>query len=162
MDASPDLLLAVRLVIALLLSSGVGIERELNRTSVGLRTHALVGVTSCLFVVLAELSIQYFAGQSTLLKFDPLAVLGATVSGVSFLGAGAIIASSTEERRQSLTSAASILGTAGLGVACGLGHFVLAGVVLSLMLLILNVFRWIEVNLLRTHHPEKVEFHNDK
>lgn len=154
-----DLQLALPLLAALLLSSVVGLERELSQASVGLRTHALVGFTTALLVVLADLTIQYFGAASPLMKFDPLAVLGATVSGVSFLGAGAIIASSTTERRQSLTSAASILGTASLGVTCGLQHYLLAVIVALIMLLILNGYRWIEVKLLETHAAENKESH---
>lgn len=157
MAVPPDFVYAERLLAALALSSVVGLERELKATSVGLRTHALVGVTTALFVILAELTIQHFAGQTEFLKFDPLALLGATVSGVSFLGAGAIIASSASERRQSLTSAASILGTAGLGVACGLGHYFLATMVMVLMIVILYGYRRVELRILGTRNLKNSE-----
>ena len=150
MTLEADLPLMLRLLVALLLAGLVGLERELNRTSVGLRTHALVGVCTAAFVILAELTVQAFQGASPLLRFDPLAVLGATVSGISCLGAGAVIAGSTAERRQSLTSAASILGTSAIGLCCGLAHYPLAAALTGVILLILHGFRWVEVHVLGT------------
>ncbi|SEJ78307.1 putative Mg2+ transporter-C (MgtC) family protein [Deinococcus reticulitermitis] len=158
---SSDLMLAERLVLALLLSGLIGLERELHRTSVGLRTHALVGTLAALFMTLAEVMIERFGARSSVIKLDPLAVLGATVSGISFLGAGAIIASSTTERRQSLTSAASILGSAGVGLCCGLERYLLGAVLTALLLLVLHGFRVVEVRLLRTHDPEAPDRHPD-
>lgn len=154
MNLSEDLVLSGRLLAALVLSSTIGLERELTHKSVGLRTHVLVGVSSALFVTLAELMVKRFTGMSPFIKLDPIAVLGAVVSGISFLGAGAIFSSNTAaERRQGLTSAASILGTAGIGITCGLTHYLLALIVTVFYLLTLRGMKWLENRLTIDNPP---------
>ncbi|GGK33973.1 magnesium transporter [Deinococcus malanensis] len=121
-----ELRLMEGLVIAAVLSGLIGWERERRRRSAGLRTHILVGVSASLFVVLADTLITQFATSSDLVRFDLVGVLGAVVSGVSFLGAGAIFSDRRGGGTQGLTTAAGLLATASVGVACGLHLYVLA------------------------------------
>ena len=114
------------LAVAFVLSGLIGWERERRNRPAGLRTHILVGVSAALFVVLADTLIERFAGDSQQVRFDLVGVLGAVVSGVSFLGAGAIFSDRRSEGTQGLTTAAGLLATAGVGVACGLHLYVLA------------------------------------
>ncbi|MFC4425742.1 MgtC/SapB family protein [Deinococcus navajonensis] len=105
---------------AVLLTGMIGWEREQVRRSAGLRTHMLVGGRAALFVVLGETLITNFAGQDDRVRFDLIGILGAVVSGVSFLGAGAIFSSDKGKGAKGLTTATGLLATAGGGVACGL------------------------------------------
>lgn len=114
------------LIAAFVLSGLIGWERERRNISVGLRTHILVGVSAALFVVLADTLIYRFADDAPQVRFDLVGVLGAVVSGVSFLGAGAIFSDRRGEGTKGLTTAAGLLATAGVGVACGLHLYVLA------------------------------------
>lgn len=139
-----DLALFGRLLVAFVLSGALGLERELTRKPAGLRTHILVGVSSALFVILAELVVENFADLSPNMRLDPIAVLGAVVSGISFLGAGAIFSSGRSGKTKGLTTAASILGTAGIGITCGLAHFLLATLVTALFLATLRLVGWLE------------------
>jgi putative Mg2+ transporter-C (MgtC) family protein len=121
-----ELRLLSGLVVAAVLSGLVGWERQAHRSGAGLRTHMLVGISAALFVVLAEELIKQYDGAGTGVRFDLVGVLAAVVSGVSFLGAGTIFSSGKGERVRGLTTAASLLATAGVGVACGLRLYVFA------------------------------------
>ncbi|EYB66913.1 Mg(2+) transport ATPase-like protein [Deinococcus phoenicis] len=121
-----ELRLMQGLLAAFVLSGLIGWEREQLGRSAGLRTHILVGVSAALFVVLADTLILRFSDDSAQVRFDLVGVLGAVVSGVSFLGAGAIFAGRRGEEARGLTTAAGLLATAGVGVACGLHLYVLA------------------------------------
>lgn len=114
------------LLAAFVLSGMIGWQRERVNRSAGLRTHILVGVSAALFIVLSETLIGTFAAQDDQVRFDIIGVLGAVVSGVSFLGAGAIFSSGAGQQTKGLTTAAGLLATAAVGVACGLHLYVLA------------------------------------
>lgn len=133
-----ELRLLVPLLTAAVFSGVIGWEREAHHAGAGLRTHMLVGVSAAMFVVLAEELIVQFASPSTGVRFDLVGVLAAVVSGVSFLGAGTIFSSAKGEHTRGLTTAASLLSTAAVGVACGLHLYVLS---LGATLLFLFILR---------------------
>ncbi len=140
-----DAQLLLRLLVALGLSGLLGVERESRGKAAGLRTHALVGVSSALFVVLGEvLMLRATAMNLPALKLDPLAILGAVVSGVSFLGAGTIFISSSHDRPHGLTSAASLLAAAAIGLSCGLERYGLALGATAMYLFVLFGLRTLE------------------
>ncbi len=122
---------------AFVLSALIGWEREWRGRGAGLRTHILVGMGSALFVVLADTIIVRFAGDAAQVRFDLIGLLGAVVSGVSFLGAGIIF--SDRGRPRGVTTAAGLLVTAGVGVACGLHLYVFALAMTLLLLVTLNL-----------------------
>ncbi|MBT2383603.1 MgtC/SapB family protein [Streptomyces sp. ISL-11] len=106
------------LAIALLLSSLVGLERELQQKSAGLRTHTLVGVGSALFM---EVSIHGFNAVAglTAAQQDPSRVAAQIVSGIGFIGGGLIFV--RRDAVRGLTTAATIWLTCAVGMACGGG-----------------------------------------
>ncbi|MGM9484085.1 MgtC/SapB family protein [Roseateles sp. NT4] len=104
----------VRLLLAALLGGVLGYERESQGKAAGIRTHMLVAMGAALFVLVPELDGMAVADMSR--------VMQGIVTGIGFLGAGAIIKRSTEEDTQGLTTAAGIWMTAAIGVACGLGR----------------------------------------
>lgn len=103
-----------RLVLAAVLGGLIGYEREKKERTAGLKTHILVSVGSALFV-LAPL----YAGVS---QADNTRVVQGVVSGIGFLGAGAILKLQKDVRVEGLTTAASIWLTSAIGVAVGLGN----------------------------------------
>ena len=135
-----ELKLMQGLLVAFVLSGAIGWERERMRRSAGLRTHMLVGMSAALFVVLAESLIVSFGTDDNGVRFDMIGLLGAVVSGISFLGAGAIF-SDRGQKAKGLTTAAGLLATAGVGVACGLHLYVLATGATLLFLFTLAVVR---------------------
>src|SRR5690242_12432849 len=111
----------LRLGAAVLAGSLIGVNRDLHGKPTGVRLHSLVGLGSALFVMLAG---RYGRGE-----FDVAAVsriVQGIVGGIGFLGAGVILRSSSGDRIQHITTAATIWVTAALGTACGLGAWQLA------------------------------------
>lgn len=128
-DSTPSQI--VLLLIAFVLSTIIGIERELRHKNAGARTHILVGVGAALFTLV---SAYGFAGMiDGDQPHDPSRIAAQVVTGIGFLGAGVIFV------RQSvvagLTTAASIWVTASIGMACGAGMPVIAGITVLLYLL---------------------------
>lgn len=133
-----------RALAALVFSAVVGWERETLGKPAGLRTHILVGMGAALFVGLGELLVIEFNSFGDRLRFDPMRIIEAVVTGVSFLGAGTIFFARAEQRVQGLTTAASLWTTAAIGIAAGLGRYVLAAGVTILLFIVLRGIGWIE------------------
>ncbi|MEJ2054900.1 MAG: MgtC/SapB family protein [Calditrichaceae bacterium] len=95
-----------QVALAMLLGALIGFDREFSKKPAGLRTHMLVAGAAGLIVKLAELAIIQFEGISGLesLRFDPIRVFVAVVTGVSFLGAGTIIRQGQDNRVEGLTT----------------------------------------------------------
>jgi putative Mg2+ transporter-C (MgtC) family protein len=123
-DPGSELTLLLRLLIAAALAGVLGWERESARKSAGLRTHMLVGVASALFTVLGALSVEEYRGERG--DTDPLRVIQAIAIGIGFLGSGVIFVARDREEVLGLTTAGSIWATAAIGIAAGLGYYILA------------------------------------
>ncbi len=114
--------LAVRMIVAAALGAAIGLEREIHEHPAGMRTHLLVALGSAIFT---ELSIYGFAGI-TATPIDPSRVAAQIVSGIGFLGAGAILKYGTSIR--GLTTAASLWTAAAIGMAAGAGEWLIAAI----------------------------------
>src|SRR6202049_4291055 len=111
---SGDADFALRLFIITILAVAIGTEREFHGHPAGIRTMALVGVGACLFTALG---LEPAFGTRT----DPTRIAAQIVTGVGFLGAGAILRHGTDVR--GMTTAASIWVVAALGMAVGFGFY---------------------------------------
>ncbi|MGN6522685.1 MAG: MgtC/SapB family protein [Actinomycetes bacterium] len=111
------------LLLAFVLSSVVGLERQLRGKSAGLRTQAIVGTASALFMLVSKYGFNDLVGVAGI-SIDPSRVAAQVVSGIGFLGAGIIITRRGAIR--GLTTAASVWETAAIGMAAGAGLPVLA------------------------------------
>jgi putative Mg2+ transporter-C (MgtC) family protein len=123
--------------LALVLSSVIGVEREVRQKSAGLRTHTLVGVGAALFMLISKYGFSdvLVPGRVVL---DPSRVAAQIVTGVGFLGAGIIFVRRDSVR--GLTTAAAIWVTAAVGAAAGAGLPVLASVTTAVYLLVALAF----------------------
>jgi putative Mg2+ transporter-C (MgtC) family protein len=121
--------LSIRLILAAALGLAVGFEREIHGHPAGLRTHMLVAVGSALFTVL---SAHGFGAGSTAAPIDPTRIAAQIVSGIGFLGAGAILKDGIVIR--GLTTAASLWATSAVGMAAGAGEYVIAAVATGVVL----------------------------
>lgn len=148
---APQLWLLVRVGVAVLLGGLIGAEREMARKPAGLRTHMLVAGTAALIVGLGTLLVAHFeTGEASgVLRADPIRLLEALVTGVSFLGAGTIIRSRDDQAVHGLTTAASLLFTAVVGSTVALEQYVLAAGATVLLLLTLRTMGLVEARLLR-------------
>lgn len=133
--------ITLRLVVAAVLGGLIGFERESHGKDAGVRTYALVCLGSALVMVV---SIQIFEQFRNLTTVDPSRIAAQVVSGVGFLGAGAIIRSrpgqNSGEAVKGLTTAAGIWAASGIGLACGLGLYFPAVITTVLTLVILVIF----------------------
>jgi len=116
-DVAIQLDFAVRLLIAAALGAMVGVEREIHGHAAGMRTHLLVCLGSAIFTVLSI----YGFGDLGAPGVDPSRVAAQIVSGIGFLGAGAILKEGASIR--GLTTAASLWATAAIGLAAGAAQF---------------------------------------
>jgi putative Mg2+ transporter-C (MgtC) family protein len=134
-----EMALLLRLVAAAALAAVLGWEREAAHKSAGLRTHMLVGIASALFTVLGELAVRDYPGGETGLRADPIRVIQAVAIGIGFLGSGVIFVARSGDHVLGLTTAASVWATAAIGIAVGLGYYLLAVGATLLLLLVLHV-----------------------
>jgi putative Mg2+ transporter-C (MgtC) family protein len=126
----------LRLILAAVLAGAIGIERELREQEAGLRTHMLVCVGSTMFMLVGVYGwSSYDLGNDIGVVVDPSRVASYVVSGIGFLGAGAIIRHGINVR--GLTTAASLWVVAAIGVAVGAGMYGLAVATTALVLLAL-------------------------
>ena len=127
--------LTLRLVAALLLGAVIGWERELQQMPAGFRTHALVALGSAIFTVVSAYGLT---GPGS----DPTRIAAQIVSGIGFLGGGAILHHGGTVR--GLTTAASLWAVAAVGMVAGAGLYVLAVVSAVLVIIGLEVFQRLE------------------
>jgi putative Mg2+ transporter-C (MgtC) family protein len=105
-----------RLGLALLLSSAIGVERELRQKSAGLRTHTLVGLGAALFMLVSEYGFADVLRDDNVV-LDPSRVAAQVVSGIGFIGGGLIFV--RRDAVRGLTTAAGVWLTTAVGMACG-------------------------------------------
>lgn len=144
-----DLWILLRIAAAMLLGGVLGIERELGKHAAGLRTHMLIAGAAALIVGLGDVIAEHFSDQQyrDLLQVDPVRLIEAVVAAVGFVGAGAILRSSHDDHVRGLTTASSLLMAAAIGIAAGIGNYVLALGASLLCVIVLAVFRRVEAKI---------------
>jgi putative Mg2+ transporter-C (MgtC) family protein len=133
----------IRLLVAAALTGAIGLERELRDRAAGLRTHMLVGVGSALFTIVSAYGwsdFQFSTAEGVV--FDPTRIAAQIVTGIGFLGAGAIIRQGLSVR--GLTTAAGLWVVAAIGMAVGAGYYSAALIATGIVLVGLGPFRWVE------------------
>jgi putative Mg2+ transporter-C (MgtC) family protein len=117
-----DVNIVLRLVVASVLGGAIGIERELRDREAGIRTHLLVSLGAALFTIVSAYAFHSFlASGSSVVRADPTRIAAQIVTGIGFLGAGAIIREGLSVR--GLTTAATLWVVAAIGMACGAGWY---------------------------------------
>lgn len=129
-DAVTNLDVVLRIGLAAVLGMVVGYERKIADKPLGSRTMALIAAGAAGFTLMGvEIASQVEFRHG--LQLDPTRVLSYIITGVGFLGAGAIL--QTKRGITGMTTAASIWASAGVGAACGLGLFVIAFVLFGVV-----------------------------
>lgn len=144
-----DVTLLLRLLLASLLGGIIGLEREIHGRPAGFRTHLLVSLGSCLFCICSVEFYRIFGDFSGMrpVGVDPGRIAAQVVTGIGFLGAGAIIREKASIR--GLTTAACLWVAAALGIACSIGLFYLAICVTVVALISLLLLKQVEKRLRR-------------
>lgn len=136
--------LVSRLAVAAVLGGLVGFEREYFGKAAGFRTHALVSMASSLIMLVSIEIFELYRGR---VEVDPSRIAAQVVSGIGFIGAGAIIRSGVSVK--GITTAASLWAVAGIGLACGIGFYEGALYATAIVLIILWMFAKVEAKILR-------------
>lgn len=147
----------IKVAGAMLLGGFIGLEREVASKPAGLRTHMLVTGSSALLVVLGDYMIQYYGNSSFVaaIQTDPIRIIEAIITGISFLGAGTIIFRRGDEIVEGLTTAASILFAAAIGIAVALDQFLMGAALTLMVIMILYALGFLEnwIEKFRKHLP---------
>lgn len=146
--SDPDLI--GRLILAVLLSGVIGLEREVRQKHAGLRTHALVGLGSALIIEVSAHGFSDVLSPGSVV-LDPSRVAAQVVSGIGFIGAGLIFV--RQEYVRGLTTAASVWLTAAVGLAAGAGMWPIA---LTATILGLGVVEGLELIEDRLHPDDRL------
>lgn len=138
----------VRLVVSLVCGVIIGLERKTRSKEAGIRTHAIVCMAACLFMIISKyMTTAMFNefGQSG----DPSRIASQVVTGIGFLGAGIIMY--RRDVMYGLTTAAGVWATAAIGMAVGSG-FMVVGVCATLLILVLQIVFHLPIKAFRTPH----------
>ena len=138
--------LLLRLALAGVLGGLIGLERELREREAGLRTHLLVSLGSALFTIVGAY------GFNATIRTDPTRIAAQIVTGIGFLGAGAIIRQGLSVR--GLTTAATLWVVAAVGLATGAGYYSGAVIATALVLVALYPLRIIAYKVVQRVRPE--------
>ena len=127
----------LRIVIAAALGGAVGMERELRDHDAGFRTHMVVAIGSALFTIVSAYAFRDFlVGGGNIVRADPTRIAAQIVTGIGFLGAGAIIRQGLSVR--GLTTAATLWVVAAIGMAAGAGYY--GGAVITTAVVLISLW----------------------
>lgn len=147
MDASLEIRPLIDILLAMALGGAIGFEREIKNRPAGFRTHMLVAGAAALLVSVGSTLLDDPRFNSGSVRIDPLRLAEAVIAGVSFIGAGTIFSRRGEESVAGITTAASLLMVAIIGVVAGFRYYLLATSAAALTLFILlaleRVQRWL-------------------
>lgn len=130
-----DIDMLIKLGISAVFGLIIGLERELKRKPVGLKTSLVISVVSCLLTIVSiESAYMFPSSDDVRITMDPLRLAAQIVSGIGFLGAGVILRRGNDSI-SGLTTAAMIWGAAGIGIAVGAGFYIEAFVGVALLII---------------------------
>ncbi len=146
-DFEPQIHVILAAAYAMLLGGAIGFERELKNRPAGFRTHMLVAGAASLLIGMGVMLAEGDPRFRDDVHIDPLRLVEATIAGVAFIGAGTIFSRRRGEHIAGITTAASLLMVAVIGIAAGLGYYLLAALTAGMTLLVLLVLdafeRWL-------------------
>ena len=143
----------LRLALAAVLGGLIGMERELREREAGLRTHLLVALGSALFTIVGAYGFRAFLDSgANVVRADPTRIAAQIVTGIGFLGAGAIIRQGLSVR--GLTTAATLWVVAAVGLAAGAGYYSTAVITTALVLIALYPLRIVAYRIVRRFRTE--------
>ena len=134
LEQTAYLLILGKMLLALVLGGIIGLERELKHKPVGVKTCAIIAVTTCVLTIVSIQAAEHYAQVSDNIRTDPMRLAAQVISGIGFLGAGVIL-HKKNDAISGLTTAAIIWAAAAIGVATGAG-FIFDAIIATLMILI--------------------------
>ena len=131
--------LTIRVLVSALIGAVIGYERELRAKGAGIRTHVLVALGSCLFMVISQYGFPEY------MKFDAARIAAGVVGGLGFLGGGIIM--KTNNHVSGLTTAAGLWVTGAIGLAVGSGMYEVSVLCTILVIIVLEALNYYTVRL---------------
>ena len=132
---------ALRLFLAVAIAAALGWERDRHGKPAGLRTHMLVSLGSAAFMLATIEPCQSDLAGIGNVRLDPVRTVAGVVGGIGFLGAGSIFQSRGSV--EGITTAAGIWIMGAIGVACGAGYYVIAGLTAAMALFVVGFVGWL-------------------
>ena len=146
----------LRLLIAAGLGGAIGLERELRDHEAGFRTHLIVSLGACVFTLVSAYAwTDWTFSTSSGVVFDPTRIAAQIVTGIGFLGAGAIIVRGISVR--GLTTAATLWVVAAIGMAAGTGYYTVGIGAAVIVLISLGPLKLISTRVVARVRPEEAE-----
>jgi len=142
----------IRILVSFILGMLIGIEREAHHQPAGMRTHILISIGATVVMLISIFIPQTFTNFQ---NGDPGRIAAQVVSGIGFLGAGAILKFGTDVK--GLTTAASIWAMAAIGLAIGAGMFVIAFIGVGVVLFALTIMDLFEKKVFKERTLRKIE-----
>jgi putative Mg2+ transporter-C (MgtC) family protein len=143
--------IVARLVLSVVLGGLIGFERQMHRRTAGLRTNILVCLGSCLIMLVSQYIFELYKNE---VDVDPSRIAASIITGIGFLGAGAIIRERDKEVIRGLTTAACLWVVAGIGMAVGCGFYSASLVTTALTLIVLFFLRYFEGMIFKAEKDE--------
>ncbi|MBK6264972.1 MgtC/SapB family protein [Marivirga sp. S37H4] len=140
-----QLLILLNVAIAAVLTGLIGIERESKNKPAGFRTNMIVGSSAALLLSLSKVIVSSYAYSdlSEVVQADPTRIIEAIIVGISFIGAGTILKGRDEDKVYYLTTAATVLFSAAIGIAVALEQYLLASSATVLLLIINRLVKYV-------------------
>jgi putative Mg2+ transporter-C (MgtC) family protein len=142
-----ELAIVLQLAYTVLLSGLIGWERERHRRPAGLRTHILVALSATMITAMGELFVRGYVGMDDVVSVDPSRMVHGLLTGIGFIGAGTIFHARRGDTVLGVTTAASLFAVTVLGIAVGLGFYVLAAAAALIIFSVLRILRGVERSL---------------
>ena len=149
---SADAVVLLRLVVAALVGVVLGWPRQMSEKPIGMRTLALVSLGAAM-VTVAALRFEALRGDPNAISRVLQGIVQGLTVGVGFIGAGVILRDTSTNKVHGLTTATTVLIAAGLGIACGLGDWLVAVSGLVLAMIVIVVLKRFENRV--SPHPEQ-------
>jgi putative Mg2+ transporter-C (MgtC) family protein len=143
--------MTMRILLIIVLSGIIGLDREIKHKPAGIKTHILVGMGSTVFMIVSLFIYYKFGVEAKTL--DPGRIAAQVVTGIGFLGAGTII--QAQDKIKGLTTAASLWSVAAIGLAVGVGMYYLATMVTVMILVVFFLVYHIE-NMVKTSKNKRI------
>lgn len=156
-DATPDVWhFIVRMLVAVICGFIIGLERKSRSKEAGIRTHAIVCLGACLFMILSKYLAEPIFNDLTnnTVTADATRIASQVVTGIGFLGAGIIMY--RRDVMHGLTTAAGVWATAAIGMAIGAG-FVITGVVATAIIVLIQLVLHIPIKAFTTRHISMIK-----
>lgn len=150
-----DLIVLAKLLLTCLLGGIIGLEREIKRKPVGIKTCIIISVTTCILTIVSIQAAEYYATLSDNIRTDPMRLAAQVISGIGFIGTGVIL-HKNNDMISGITTAAMIWTTAGVGITVGAGFYSSAIAVSIIIILTLKYSGYLRLIVPKRKHIHRI------